>query len=309
MPAVGVPLWESHPRPRAGCARCSRRAWPSARSCPSRRCCSASSTTAAELTGARYAALGVIDRSRHAARAVPHDWHRRRDPRRDRRTAAGRRHPRRAHRRGHAAPPPRPPRGSAVGRVSAVPPTDEHVPRRPDHAPRRRLRKFLLDREGGRRGLHDEDEEMVDAARGAGGGRDRERAPLRGGDAVVEAARVVERGRQRARNRDRSRAGSSISSPAGCASCSTRASSTVLLPAGDDELRFAAVAGEGGDDLPRADNAARRVEDRPRARARTERADRLGARRSGGRAERSCAASARGPGSGSRSSPRAARSA
>ena len=51
---------------------------------------------AAELTGAKYAALGVIDRVRPRARALPHDRHRRGDARADRRPPARPRHPRRA---------------------------------------------------------------------------------------------------------------------------------------------------------------------------------------------------------------------
>ena len=57
----------------------------------------------------------------------------------------------------------------------------------------------------------------------AGGGRDRERAPVRVGDALVAAARVADRGRAaRSRARPSSTACSS-SSRSGCGNCSTRA--------------------------------------------------------------------------------------
>ncbi len=63
---------------------------------------------------------------------------------------------------------------------------------------------YLTEKAGGAE-FSDEDEELVDAARGPGGGRDRERPPLRGCDSLVGAPRVAQRDRQRARDRDRSR--------------------------------------------------------------------------------------------------------
>ena len=96
------------PRDRHACARCSRRASRSAPSSRSTPCSSGSCEAAASLTGARYAALGVIDRSRHRARALRHDRRRRRDAGDDRRPAARPRHPRRADQRGRAAAAARP---------------------------------------------------------------------------------------------------------------------------------------------------------------------------------------------------------
>ena len=58
---------------------------------------------------------------------------------------------------------------------------------------------------------------------------------------------------------------------------------TVLLPAGGEELRFVAVAGEGAAESDRADDAAGSVEERARDRARPQRARRFGARRPRGR--------------------------
>ena len=134
--------------------------------------------TAAELTGARYAALGVIDRAARA-RAVPDHRHRRGDAGRDRRPAARPRHPRRADPRGAAAAPARSRRRPALGRLPARPPADAHVPRRADPAARRRLRQPLPDREGRRRGLHRRRRGARRAARGQAASRSRTRASTR----------------------------------------------------------------------------------------------------------------------------------
>ena len=62
---------------------------------------------AARLTGARYAALGVIDPTGYRPRALPRDRHRRGDAARDRRPSARSGNPRSAHPRREApAPPP-----------------------------------------------------------------------------------------------------------------------------------------------------------------------------------------------------------
>ena len=114
----------------------------------------------------------------------------------------------------------------------------------------------------------DEDQEIVDAARRAGRGRDRERAPVRGGDAVVEAARVADRGRQRARDGDRSRPAARPHRAPPARAARRAARRRACCRPGDDELRFAAVAGEGGDGVPRPDDAPGALEERARARAR-----------------------------------------
>ena len=59
--------------------------------------------TAREITGARYAALGVLDRDRRELEQLHHARDRRRDAPRDRRPAARPRDPRRAHRQPAAA--------------------------------------------------------------------------------------------------------------------------------------------------------------------------------------------------------------
>ena len=89
---------------------------------------------ARELTGARYAAIGVLDEEAQRARALPHARDRRRDPPRDRRSAARPRDPRPADRRAPAAAPARPARAPALLRLPRQPPADAHVPRRADRA-------------------------------------------------------------------------------------------------------------------------------------------------------------------------------
>src|SRR5207244_842420 len=73
-------------------------------------------------------------------------------------------------------------------------------------APRRRLREPLPDREGERLRLYAGRRRGRDAARRAGGGRDRERAALRIRNALAAAARGAERDRKRARGGDRAQA-------------------------------------------------------------------------------------------------------
>ena len=105
--------------------------------------------TAAEITGARYAALGVIDKSgrtleRFLTTGIDEDTH-----------AAIGELPRGRGilgvliREAHAAAPRRHRRRPALGRLPAQPPADEVVPRRSDHATRRRVREPLPHREGG----------------------------------------------------------------------------------------------------------------------------------------------------------------
>ena len=104
--------------------------------------------TAAELTGARYAALGVIDRSgqaleRFLTTGVDAETH-----------AAIGDLPRGRGILGVLIREARPlrlhdlARRPALGRLPPRPPADEDVPRRPDRAPRRRLREPLPHREG-----------------------------------------------------------------------------------------------------------------------------------------------------------------
>ena len=107
----------------------------------------------------------------------------------DRRPAARARDPRRADpaTRGRCASTTSPTHPRSVGFPPNHPPMTD-VPRRADPAPRRRLREPVPDREGGRRGLHRGGRGARHAARRAGGGRDRERAPLRVGDALARAS-------------------------------------------------------------------------------------------------------------------------
>ena len=201
---------------------------------------------AAELTGAQYAALGVIDANgaeleQFITQGIDDELRRG-----DRRAAARARHPRRADPRREAVAAARPHRGSAVGRGPTRTPADAELPRRADHAARRRVREPLPHREGRRRRLHDEDEELVDAPRRPGGRGDRERAPLRGGDALVAPARVAERGRERARDGDRSRAAARPRRRRLRELLDARVVALVL-PVGSDELRFAAVGRRGAE--------------------------------------------------------------
>ena len=159
---------------------------------------------AVELTGARYAALGVIDPDgraleRFVTTGIDAETH-----------AAIGDLPRG---RGILGVLIREARAAAPARPRASDPRSVGFP--PNHPPMRSFlgvpillrgvaygNLYLTEKEGGAE-FTDEDEELVDAARGAGRGRDRERAPLRVGDAVAAPARVAERGR-RTRSRPRS---------------------------------------------------------------------------------------------------------
>ena len=141
--------------------------------------------TAAELTGARYASARRDRPVRDGARAVPHDRHRRRD----------------AGRIGEL------PRGRGIlgvlirerSRCGCT--TSPRIRARSASRPViRRCSTFLgvpvmlrgvaygnlyLTEKAGGADFDEEDEELVDAARRPGRGRDRERAPVRVGDALV----------------------------------------------------------------------------------------------------------------------------
>ena len=131
----------------------------------------------------------------HRPRAFPRHGDRRGDAACDRRAPARSGNPRHAHP-GRKAAPTRPPqRAPRLQRVPGEPPTDEDVPRRSGPAPQRRVREPLLDREAGGR-VHAGGRGPDRTARLAGGGGDRERAPLRVGDPLVTPARVVDRGRE-----------------------------------------------------------------------------------------------------------------
>ena len=171
--------------------------------------------TAASLTGARYAALGVIDETGALARALRHDRRRRGDRTSDRRPAARPRHPRRADpRRATAAPRP-PRRRPALGRLPAEPPADGVVPRRAGRSCAGRLRQPLPDREAGRRVVHRRRRGARHAPRRPGRRRDRERAPLRVRDALVAPARVAARDRALDGRGDRARPAARARLPAG----------------------------------------------------------------------------------------------
>ena len=116
----------------------------------------------------------------------------------------------------------------------------------PVAAARRRLREPLPDGEGGRRGLHRRGRGAVHAPRSAGGGRDRERAAVRVSDALVGAARVAQRGRQRPHHRVRPRATARARRRAAARADPTRGSVTIALPQGDG-ARVEAAAGEGAE--------------------------------------------------------------
>src|SRR4051812_6465329 len=129
-------------------------------------------------------------------RTFHHDGNRRRDTHDDRRRAARPWDPRRADPRRCAAPSPRHPRGPAVGRLPAGPSPDADVPRRPDPAPRRRVREPVSDGEDRRDRLHRGGRGGRLTPRRTGGRRDRECPALRVGHGMVAPARVAERDRQ-----------------------------------------------------------------------------------------------------------------
>ena len=120
---------------------------------------------------------------------------------------------------------------------------------------------YLTEKAGGG-DFTEDDEELVEAARRPGGGRDRERAPLRVVETLVAAARVADRGQQRA----------SLARPTLDVLLELVATRlrellearlvVVALPAGPDELRIVTAAGEGADLRGRADGLAVEVEER-----------------------------------------------
>ena len=232
---------------------------------------------AAQLTGARYAALGVHRPDRLAARALHHPRPRRAGAGRDRRPAARPRDPRRADHRRLAAAPARDRRRPALGRLPAEPSADDELPRRAGAAARDRLRQPLPDREAGRRRLHRGRPGARRAARLAGRRRDRERAPVRVGDPLVAAARVADRG-QRARSRARPTVDRLLElvarAAAGAAGRAGRRDRAARRP-GPAADRDRGRRGCGR--ARRDDGRARRLEGGPRARAPPQRAGRLDA--------------------------------
>ena len=173
---------------------------------------------AAELTGARYAALGVIDRDgEELERFITHGVGERGGGG-DRRSSARGRDPRSADPRCRDAAPSLARRRPTFGWLPAEPSADAHVPGRSGRAARRRLRQPLPDREGGWRRFRCRRRGPCRSAGGSGGGGDRERAAVRGLPALVATARGVERGRQCARERDRSAAPAGADRAAGYAS-------------------------------------------------------------------------------------------
>ena len=157
---------------------------------------------AAELTGARFAALGVIDPSgTQLERFVTHGIDERE----------------------HAAIGDLPHGRGILGalitdaaplRLHAIAEDPRSVGFPPNHPPMRTFlgvpvllrgtaygNLYLTEKEGGER-LHRGGPGARRPARLAGGGRDRERAPVRVGHALVAAARVADRGQQRAGARD-----------------------------------------------------------------------------------------------------------
>src|SRR5829696_7642708 len=107
--------------------------------------------TARELTGARYAAIGVLDAERRSLERFPDERRRRGDACRDRRSSARARDPRPADRRAAADRALRRRRASALVWLPGRPPSDDDVSRRAAADSRRGLGQRLSDREGGRR--------------------------------------------------------------------------------------------------------------------------------------------------------------
>ena len=158
---------------------------------------------AALLTGARYAALGVIDQTgtaleRFLTTGIDAETH-----------AAigdlpeGTRDPRRAHPGGRAAPASEPRRRPAVGRIPANHPPMQTFLGVPDPPSRSGVRESLPHREAGRRRVHRRGRGARPTARSTGRGRDREHAAVRDVDALATPPRVVERDRRSARRRAR----------------------------------------------------------------------------------------------------------
>ena len=236
----------------------------------------------AELTDARYAALGVIDTTgSNLERFITHGLDE------SQRAAIGepphgRGIARRADHGCLAAAPARDRRRPALGRLPAQSPADDELPRRAGAAARDGLRQPLPDREAGWGRLHPGGPGARRAARLAGGRRDRERATVRIGHALVAAARVTAGGQQRDGARDVGRPPAradrgAAPRPAGGAARDGRAAGG---PGARPDRRGGRRAGGRGD---RRAAAAPRVEDGARAGAPPQRACRLGARRPRGR--------------------------
>ena len=238
--------------------------------------------TAAELTTARYAALGVIDTSGNALeRFVTHGIDEATtttigDPPHGRGILGvliHEAHPLRLHDlnqdpRSVGFPPGHPPMRSFLG----VPVVLRGVAYG---------NLYLTEKDGGA-DFTEEDEELVEAARGAGCRRGRERAPIRVHDALVASARVAERDRQRpgfgARPQRAARADRRTAARARPrAARPDRAAGRAVPTARPERER----RGRGGG--ARHDARARHVEAGPRLRAAPQRASRL----PGGRSRRS----------------------
>ena len=235
--------------------------------------------TAAGLTGARYAALGVIDDTGTEARALPHDGGRPGD-------ACARSGSCRAG--GGFSVAPIPERGAAAaGSRSADDPRSVGFP--PNHP---RMHGFLgvpillRGRAYGNLGIPTEKAEgpvhrrRPGAGRDAGqpgGGGDRECTSLRGGDESVGAAGGVERGRNGAGRRDRAPPTAAVDLPGTFRGLIRARVVTIALPASDGTLRIEAADGQGADELLGCSARACRLQERPgtRAPARGERVDSL----------------------------------
>ncbi len=229
--------------------RCSQRASRSAPSCRSTRSCTGSWRSAAELTGARYAALGVIDASgseleQFITHGVDAETHAEIGSLPRGRGILGvlirEAKPLRLH---DLAEDPR-----SVGFPPAHPPMRSFLGV-PILLRGRRLRQPLPHGEGGRGGLHAGGRGARHAARRPGRGGDRERSPLRGVDPLVAAARSRW---TRSGTRSPPRPISSAcwtSSCAACASWSERASWRSRCRAARTSCVSPAAAGEGAEEL------------------------------------------------------------
>ena len=198
--------------------------------------------TAASLTGARYAALGVIDETGTGLERFVHDRYRHRDGGQDRRAPARARHPRGADHGRRVAAVERDRRRSPLGRLPAEPPADAWLSRRADPPARAGLRKPLLDREG-RGPVHRRRPRAGRDAGQPGCGGDRERTPVRGRDQLVGAARGAERGRDGAGRRDRATPSAEADLPA-VARLDRRAGGDDRLAHPAGTLRIEAADGE-----------------------------------------------------------------
>ena len=163
--------------------------------------------TARELTGARYAAIGVLDAERRALERFLTSGIDPADARGDRRPPARARDPRPADRGPAPAGAARRRRAPALLRLPRRAPADDDLPRRAAADPRRGLGQPLPHGEGGRR-VRAERRRGDHRARRLGGDRDRPRAPVPAlGRALRRSSSAPSRGSRR-RRRSRGRSGS-----------------------------------------------------------------------------------------------------